>query len=142
MTRPVVLKVSSTTFPNQWELKPFREKIVGPERFRGHLGGLVVGGYYKGINNIYFKINCFCYLRFNNHLLFKFCSLFHLICILNNQFFFINFMFQLCSHLKMLRVFENRILRQIFGPKRDANGKQIRLYNEEFHSLYVRVITF
>ena len=35
-----------------------------------------------------------------------------------------------------LRVFENRILRQIFGPKRDANGKWKRLHNEEFHSLF------
>ena len=32
-----------------------------------------------------------------------------------------------------LRVFENRILRRIFGPKRDENG---RLHNEELHSLY------
>ena len=44
-----------------------------------------------------------------------------------------------------LRVFENRILRRIFGPKRDENGECRRLYNEEFHSLYhsptiVRVI--
>jgi hypothetical protein len=36
-----------------------------------------------------------------------------------------------------LKVFENRILRQIFGPKRDANGEWRRLYNEEFHSLYL-----
>ena len=44
-----------------------------------------------------------------------------------------------------LRVFENRILRRIFGPKRDENGEWRRLYNEELHSLYrspniVRVI--
>ena len=44
-----------------------------------------------------------------------------------------------------LRVFENRILRQILGPKRDENGEWIRLHNEELHSLYhspniVRVI--
>jgi hypothetical protein len=43
-----------------------------------------------------------------------------------------------------LRVFENRILRPIFGPKRDANGERRRLHNEE-HSFYripniVRVI--
>ena len=35
-----------------------------------------------------------------------------------------------------LRVFENRILRRIFGPKRDENGDWRRLLNEELHSLY------
>ena len=35
-----------------------------------------------------------------------------------------------------LRVFENRMLRQIFGPKRDENGEWRRLHNEELHSLY------
>ena len=44
-----------------------------------------------------------------------------------------------------LRVFENRILRRIFGTKRDENGEWRRLHNEELHSLYhspntVRVI--
>ena len=44
-----------------------------------------------------------------------------------------------------LRVFENRILRRIFGPKRVENGEWRRLHNEELHSLYhspniVRVI--
>ena len=44
-----------------------------------------------------------------------------------------------------LRVFENMILRRIFGPKRDENGEWKRLHNEELHSLYrspniVRVI--
>ena len=29
-----------------------------------------------------------------------------------------------------LRVFENRILRRIFGPKRDENGEWRRLHNE------------
>ena len=44
-----------------------------------------------------------------------------------------------------LRVFENRILSQIFGPKRDENGEWRRFHNEELHSVYrspniVRVI--
>ena len=44
-----------------------------------------------------------------------------------------------------LRVFENRILRRIFGQKRDENREWRRLHNEELHSLYrspniVRVI--
>ena len=35
-----------------------------------------------------------------------------------------------------LRVFENRILRRIFGPKRDENGEWRRLHKEELHSSY------
>jgi hypothetical protein len=36
-----------------------------------------------------------------------------------------------------LRVFENRILRRIFGPKRDeVTGEWRKLYNEELHNLY------
>jgi hypothetical protein len=31
---------------------------------------------------------------------------------------------------------ENRIQRRIFGPKRDAHGKQRRLHIEELHSFY------
>jgi len=33
-------------------------------------------------------------------------------------------------------LFENRILRGIFGPKRDVNGDWRRLHSEELHSLY------
>ena len=33
-------------------------------------------------------------------------------------------------------IFENRILRRIFGPKKDENGEWRRLHNEELRSLY------
>jgi hypothetical protein len=44
-----------------------------------------------------------------------------------------------------LRVFETRVLRQIFGPKRVEDGSWRKLHNDELHSLYtslniVRVI--
>ena len=44
-----------------------------------------------------------------------------------------------------LRVFENRILRRIYVPKRDKNGEWRRLHNEQLQNLYrspniVRVI--
>jgi hypothetical protein len=44
-----------------------------------------------------------------------------------------------------LSVFENRVLRKIFGPKREEDGSWRKLHNDEFHSLYsspniVRVI--
>jgi hypothetical protein len=36
-----------------------------------------------------------------------------------------------------LRVFENRVLRRIFGPKRDeVTGGWKKLHNEELHNLY------
>jgi hypothetical protein len=36
-----------------------------------------------------------------------------------------------------LRVFENRVLRRIFGPKRDdVTGKWRKLHNEELRDLY------
>jgi hypothetical protein len=47
---------------------------------------------------------------------------------------------------RRLRVFENRVLRRIFGPKRDkATGEWRKLHNEELNDLYcspniVRVI--
>ena len=45
----------------------------------------------------------------------------------------------------LAKVFENRLMRRIFGPKGDANGKWRRLHNEEFRRLHyslniVRVI--
>jgi hypothetical protein len=46
----------------------------------------------------------------------------------------------------MLRVFENRVLRKIFGPKRnEVTGEWRRLHNKELYALYspniTRVIT-
>ena len=46
---------------------------------------------------------------------------------------------------RRLWVFEKKILRRIFEPKRDAFGEYRKLHNEEIHSLYrslniVRVI--
>jgi hypothetical protein len=39
--------------------------------------------------------------------------------------------------LHKLRVFENRMLRRIFGPKRDGvTGRWRKLHNEELHDLY------
>jgi len=36
-----------------------------------------------------------------------------------------------------LRVFENRVLRRIFGPKRDKiTGERRKLHNEELNDLY------
>jgi hypothetical protein len=44
-----------------------------------------------------------------------------------------------------LRVFENRVLRKIFGPKREEDGSWRKFHDDELHSLYsspniVRVI--
>jgi uncharacterized membrane protein len=45
-----------------------------------------------------------------------------------------------------LRMFENRVMKRIFGPKRDeVTGEWRKLHNEELHDLYsspntVRVI--
>ena len=39
-------------------------------------------------------------------------------------------------NLLAIRVFENRILRRIFGSKGDENGEWRRLHNEELCSLY------
>jgi hypothetical protein len=35
-----------------------------------------------------------------------------------------------------LRIFENRVLRKIFGPKREKDGSWRKLHNDELHSLY------
>jgi hypothetical protein len=35
-----------------------------------------------------------------------------------------------------LRVFENTVLRRIFGPKREEDGSWRKLHNDEIHSLY------
>jgi hypothetical protein len=38
--------------------------------------------------------------------------------------------------LHRLRVFENREMRKIFGPKREEDGTWRKLHNDELHSLY------
>jgi hypothetical protein len=35
-----------------------------------------------------------------------------------------------------LRVFENRMLRRTFGPKRDEDGSWRKLHNDELHNVY------
>jgi hypothetical protein len=35
-----------------------------------------------------------------------------------------------------LRVFESRVLRGIFRPKREEDGSWRKLYNDELHGLY------
>jgi hypothetical protein len=51
-----------------------------------------------------------------------------------------------CGRKRRLRVFENKVLRRIFGPRRDeVTGDWRRMHNEELNDLYsapsiVRVI--
>jgi hypothetical protein len=35
-----------------------------------------------------------------------------------------------------LRIFENRVLRRTFGPKREEDRSWRKLHNDELHSLY------
>jgi hypothetical protein len=35
-----------------------------------------------------------------------------------------------------LRASENRVLRKIYGPRREEDGSWRKLHNDEFHSLY------
>jgi hypothetical protein len=45
--------------------------------------------------------------------------------------------FQTLREEHILRVFENRVLRRIFGPKRDeVTGEWRKLHSEEFRDLY------
>ena len=40
-------------------------------------------------------------------------------------------------YVNSVRVFENRVLRRIFGPKRDeVTGEWRKLHNEELNNLY------
>jgi hypothetical protein len=41
-----------------------------------------------------------------------------------------------------LRVFENRVLRRIFGPKREEEGLWRKLHNDELHCLYSSLNVF
>jgi hypothetical protein len=40
------------------------------------------------------------------------------------------------SEERRLRVSDNRVLRRIFGPKREEDGSWRKLHNDELHSLY------
>jgi len=43
---------------------------------------------------------------------------------------------------RKLRVFENTVLRRIFGPRRDeVTGEWRRLHNEELNDLYSSILT-
>jgi hypothetical protein len=44
--------------------------------------------------------------------------------------------FSLWGRNTRLRVFENKVLRKIFGPKREEDGSWRKLHNDELHSLY------
>jgi hypothetical protein len=37
---------------------------------------------------------------------------------------------------RSLRVFDNGVLRNIFGPKREEDGSWRKLHNDELHNLY------
>jgi hypothetical protein len=37
---------------------------------------------------------------------------------------------------RRLRIFDNRVLRRIFGPKREESGSWRKLHNDELHNLY------
>ena len=75
-------------------------------------------------------------------------TLFVLTCLENLEIkiykqYYCHLCYRLCNMVSytkkgmQVRVFENRILRRIFEPKQDENGECGRLYNEEFHSLYL-----
>jgi hypothetical protein len=66
--------------------------------------------------------------------------MFYYICILNLLFLTNIISLTLSLILReehRLRVFENRVLRRIFRPKRDeVTGGRRKLHNEELHNLY------
>jgi hypothetical protein len=35
-----------------------------------------------------------------------------------------------------MKIFENRVLRRIFGPKREEDGSWRKLHNDELHSVF------
>jgi hypothetical protein len=38
-----------------------------------------------------------------------------------------------------LRVFDNRVMKRIFGPERKEDGLYIKLHNDELHNLFSSV---
>jgi hypothetical protein len=61
------------------------------------------------------------------------------IAVSHNKFYYILFytVYYILWEESWLRVIENRVLRRLFGPKRDeATGEWRKLQNEEFHDTY------
>ena len=54
-----------------------------------------------------------------------------------NIIYYINIIYFTLREERRLRVFENRVLRRVFGPKRDeVTGEWKKLYNEELSDLF------
>ena len=54
-----------------------------------------------------------------------------------NIFISLLYMFRALREERRLRVFGNRVLRRVFGPKRDeVTGEWRKLHNEELRDLY------
>ena len=56
--------------------------------------------------------------------------------------YFLAYIYNVCVYVTLreesrLRVFENRVLRRVFGPRRDeVTGETRKLHNEELNELY------
>jgi hypothetical protein len=62
-------------------------------------------------------------------------------CVLSVSIVFLLFKVTNLKYVHRLRVFENRVLRGIFGPKRDeVTGEWRKLHNEELRDLTLRQV--